>query len=133
MARHGVDRALLEAMAQARGPVFPGYRALLEELMAEADADYERAFRALPALPPFFRRPVAIAARVYQGIHREIRRNGYDNLSRRARTPLFRKLWLGASALLALTRLPPFTPRARRPHSMSPTELSPDARQEVAA
>ena len=132
MSRHGVDRALVEAMAQAGGPVLPGYRALLEELMAEADAQYERAFRALPELPPFFRRPVAIAARVYQGIHDEIRRNDYDNLGRRARTSLPRKLWVGAAALLALAKLPVFRPQTTRSRSLSPTGVSAEARQEAA-
>lgn len=105
MARHGIDRPLLEAMAQSPGPVLPEYKALLEELMAEAEADYERAFRAIPALPGFLQGPVAIAARVYRGIHAEIRRQGHDNLKRRARTSSFRKVSLGAGALLSLWAL----------------------------
>ncbi len=104
MDRHGVDRPLLEAMAREGAPLFPGYLALLEELMTEADADYERAVQALPVLPAFFRWPVGVAARVYQGIHDEIRRNGYDNLTRRAGTSASRKIWLGLLALLSLGR-----------------------------
>ena len=42
--------------------------------MAEAEADYEMAFEAIPALPSFFRGPVAVAASVYRGIHKEIRK-----------------------------------------------------------
>jgi phytoene synthase len=107
MARHGVDRDLLHAMAaRPGGQVFPGYRFLLDDLMAAADTDYERAFEAIPHLPTFARGPVAVAARVYQGIHDEIRRNGYDNLSRRARTSLPRKLALATGALIDLRRLP---------------------------
>ena len=100
--RHGVDRELLEAMAGRKAPVSPGYMSLLEELMAEAEADYERAFLAIPKLPAFFQGPVAVAARVYRGIHEEIRKNGHDSLTRRARTSLFTKVRLGAGALLDL-------------------------------
>jgi len=102
MKRHGVDEPLLRAMAQHRAPIFPGYRYLLEELMSEADAEYERGFGGIPALPLFFRGPVAMAARAYQGIHGEIRRNGYDNLNQRARTSLIRKLRFGLKGLTQL-------------------------------
>jgi phytoene synthase len=103
MDRHGVDRDLLEAKAREGSPMFPGYRRLLEDLMAQADADYRAAFQAIPALPGFFQGPVAVAARTYQGIHDEIRRNGYDNLARRARTSPFRKTRLAGRALLDLS------------------------------
>ncbi len=133
MAYHGVDRDFLEAMAGHGGTVFPGYRALLEELMAAADADYQRALEALPALPPFFRRPVAVAARVYRGIHDAIRRNGYDNLTRRAATSLPRKLWLGGSALLSLWGTA--GPARLAPHALPfpPQALAGEERQEAAA
>ena len=104
MSHHGIDRDFLEAKAKNGTPAFPGYQRLLEALMAEAEADYERAFEAIPALPWFARGPVAVAASVYQGIHREIRRNNWDNLSRRARTSLPRKMVLGALGLWALRR-----------------------------
>jgi phytoene synthase len=105
MEKHGVDLELLESGAQRNGSLaIPGYRDLLETLMAEAEADYAKAFEAIPSLPPFFQGPVAVAASVYRGIHREIRRNGYDNLNRRARTSLFRKINLGAAGFLALRR-----------------------------
>ena len=105
MRRHGMDRALLEEMARGEAPISPGYRSLLEELMAEAEAEYERAFVAIPKLPRFFQGPVAVAARVYRGIHGEIRRNGHDNLTRRARTSLPGKIRLGAEALMDLRSL----------------------------
>ncbi len=63
-----------------------GYAALIEEMMAAADASYAAARQGIPFLPPFFRRPVAVAAEVYQGIHDRVRANGYDNLNRRAYT-----------------------------------------------
>jgi phytoene synthase len=105
MARHGVGRELLEMMARGEAPISPGYRSLLEELMEEADRDYQRAFLAIPRLPLYFQRPVAVAARVYQAIHQEIRRNGYENLTRRARTSLLTKIRLGAGALMDLREL----------------------------
>ena len=111
--RHGVDRDLLEAKAREGSPMFPGYRRLLEDLMAQADADYTAAFQAIPALPEFFQRSVAVAARAYQGIHQEIRRNGYDNLTRRAGTSPLRKALLAAGALLELSLLKKNTERSR--------------------
>jgi phytoene synthase len=103
--RFGVDRSLLEVKAREGVPMFPAYRKLLEELMGVADRDYEQAFHAIPALPSFFQGPVAVAARAYQGIHDEIRRNDFDNLTRRARTSMVRKLRLGAGALWSLAAL----------------------------
>lgn len=102
MERCGVERSALEASLTSGAPAPSGYRGLLETMMAEAEADYRRAFEGIPALPSFFRGPVAVAANVYQGIHAEIRRNGFDNLNRRARTSFFRKLVLGARGLRAL-------------------------------
>jgi 15-cis-phytoene synthase len=87
-------------MARGGAPISPGYRSLLEELMAEAEAEYERAFMAIPELPRFFQGPVAVAARVYRGIHEEIRKNGHNNLTRRARTsPLERYAWVRRASL----------------------------------
>ncbi len=129
MARFGVDRAFLTAKAENGSPAFPGYRRLIDELMAEAEADYEKALEGIPSLPPFFRASVAIAAYVYRGIHREILRNAYDNLGRRASTSLPRKMLLGVQGLWRLRRFPrgprsemdqrrdpvlPFAPEERR-------------------
>jgi 15-cis-phytoene synthase len=102
---HGIDPEVLSQAAMGKAPVPQGYAALTEELLAHAEADYREAFPAIAALPPFFQRPVAVAARVYEGIHREIRRNGYDNLRRRAFTNLPRKGMLAGAALLELRRV----------------------------
>lgn len=103
MVAHGVTpHALSDAMVSGRLPA--GWVPLMEELMAVADADYDRAFEAIPALPRFFQRPVAVAARVYQGIHAELRANGHDNLTRRAWTRFPTKVRLGAGALVGLRR-----------------------------
>jgi phytoene synthase len=106
MAAHGIDEELLRAKKTNGAPAFPGYRSLMEELMAVADADYARAFSGIPSLPREFRGPVAIAARVYQGIHDEIRRNRYDNLRSRARTGLSKKVFLALLGWRDLRRTP---------------------------
>jgi phytoene synthase len=98
----GLNRDLLRAKARGGSALFPGYPKLIEDLMAQADEDYRRAFEAIPSLPAFFQGPVAVAARAYQGIHEEIRRNRYDNLTRRARTSRLRKIRIGSRALLDL-------------------------------
>jgi 15-cis-phytoene synthase len=104
MARHGISEASLRAAALKGGPVPPGLAAALEELMGWADAGYGAAFQAIPYLPSEYRRSVAVAARVYQGIHEAIRRNGYDTLRNRARTGRVDKLLLGFSSLRELAR-----------------------------
>lgn len=106
----GLDRDALESLQRERGAVPDDYRRLVEGLMRVADRHYDEAFRAIPSLPDFFQRPVAVAARVYQGIHDAIRRNEYDNLGRRAYTNLPAKLRLACGALFELRR-------ARRTHA----------------
>jgi phytoene synthase len=103
--RHGVDEGEIARMC-AGGPLAPGYRDLVEELMEVAESDYRAALEALPSLPASFARPVAIAAHVYRGIHREIRRRRYDNLRQRAHTLPMVKGVLAARALWELHRSP---------------------------
>jgi phytoene synthase len=103
LAAHDIDVGEIEALSD-RGVVPEGWPEAMEALMTVADRHYTAAFEAVPALPPWYRRPVAVAARVYQGIQVEIRRNGYDNGSRRAHTSLLRKLQLGWGGLRDLRR-----------------------------
>jgi len=98
LAGHGVRVADLRAAAQGTAPLPRGYPAVCEHLMALAERQYAYAFEALPDLPGFFRRPVAVAARAYAGIHDAIRAAGYDP-RHRARTSLPRKVLLATSAL----------------------------------
>jgi phytoene synthase len=105
LSEHGLDRDAIGDMATKGGPIPRPYKEVIERLMRVAEAHYDEAFEAIPELPGFFQRPVAVAAHVYRGIHREIRANGYDNLSRRAYTSLPAKVRLGSGALLALRRL----------------------------
>ncbi|MBV9110542.1 MAG: squalene/phytoene synthase family protein, partial [Gemmatimonadetes bacterium] len=99
MRRHGVTVDALAAAGAGTAPLPVGYPALVEELMRSAEADYALAFAAIPRLPAFFQKPVAVAAYVYRGIHASIRRNGYDNLRLRARTSAVEKALLAARAL----------------------------------
>jgi hypothetical protein len=95
---YGLGLEDLERMA-AGAPVTSSYRKLVERLLRVAEAEYDHAAPAIPLLPAFYRRPVAVAADVYRGIHGGIRSNDYDNFRLRAHTSLPRKLVLGASAL----------------------------------
>ena len=100
--RHGLRPEDIGILAEGKRPLPSGYGRALEELMASAEADYGAAVAVLPRLPAFYRRPVAVAARVYAGIHDEIRRNGYDNLGRRNYVGRTRAWRLAALGLLSL-------------------------------
>jgi hypothetical protein len=95
---HGLDRSKLEWMMSA-GVILPEYARLVEFILRAAEAEYDFAAPAIRRLPGFFGRPVAVAAGVYRGIHEAVRQNGYDNLTRRARTGPVTKLRLAVSAL----------------------------------
>jgi 15-cis-phytoene synthase len=110
----GLERSDLERMA-ATGQIDPRYEALIERLLQQAESEYDLAEPAIGRLPDFFRKPVAVAARVYRGIHDRIRANGYDNLTRRAHTSFLDKLRLGAGALLSPAPGTPATSEAAPP------------------
>jgi phytoene synthase len=99
MRSYGLTRDDLGAMYRGDRPVTTAYRAAMEAMMATADVSYAAAFEAMPLLPATFRRAVAVAAEVYRGIHAEVRRVGYDTISRRAHTSLGQKVLLGARGL----------------------------------
>jgi phytoene synthase len=104
MARHGVTDDSIDRMCRGAA-LDPAYRCMTEELLRSAEASYHAAFPAIRALPAGFRRPVAVAAHVYRGIHAPLRRAGYDNLRRRAVTGGAAKALLAARALWQLWRL----------------------------
>jgi phytoene synthase len=97
---YGLTSRDLDAMRRGDRKVDAPYRALIEELIAVAEADYDRSDAAIPRLPIEFRRAAAVASAVYRGIHDAIRRNGYDNLRLRAYTSRSEKVILAASALV---------------------------------
>lgn len=100
---HGMTAADVHAMA-AGAPLHQGWPALMEELIDAADRDYALAFEAMPHLPSFVARPVAVAAEVYRGIHDALRSNGFDNFSFRAHTSYVRKFRLALAGLRRLRR-----------------------------
>lgn len=102
LARHGLTPALISELRHTAKPLPPGYAALLEEMMNVADHEYAHASEALGNLPVFFRSSVAVAAKVYAGIHDAIRANGYDSIRRRAMTSDADKASLARAALAAL-------------------------------
>ncbi|MDQ6634719.1 MAG: phytoene/squalene synthase family protein [Gemmatimonadota bacterium] len=99
---HGVTEQMIDALRHGNAPIPGSYAALLEELMTVAEADYAEAETAMGNLPTFFRSSVAVASRVYRGIHDAIRANGYDSIRRRAMTSQGTKLLLAREALSAL-------------------------------
>lgn len=116
MTRHGVREDSIERMCRG-GATDPVYRCMVEELLRSAEASYHGAFAAIRDLPSAFRRPVAVAAYVYRGIHAPMRRAGYDNLRRRAVTSTASKVMLASRALWDLWMLerapaPAFGPEA---------------------
>eukprot|EP01062_Namystynia_karyoxenos_P046348 TRINITY_DN34691_c0_g1_i3.p1 TRINITY_DN34691_c0_g1~~TRINITY_DN34691_c0_g1_i3.p1 ORF type:complete len:1239 (+),score=248.19 TRINITY_DN34691_c0_g1_i3:604-4320(+) len=84
-ARHGVD-------LRARDPAAPGHAALIEEMLAMADGFYQSGDVGVAMLPAQVRELIGLARTLYHGIHAEVRRNGYDVFSRRARVGTARKL-----------------------------------------
>jgi phytoene synthase len=99
LSEHGLDPADVGRLASVRGPLPSSWRNLTEGLLQRAERRYEEAWPGIRALPGWYGRPVAVAAQAYRGIHAEIRRNGYDNLRRRASTSTSTKLLLAASGL----------------------------------
>ena len=104
---HGITPEQAAARARERAPLPRSWASLLEDVMRQAEASYELAWEAIPALPSGLARPVAIAAEAYRGIHDSVRANHYDVFARRAYTSRSRKARLvarGLSRLRAETR-----------------------------
>jgi phytoene synthase len=101
---HGIGEDDIGRMCRGGGPD-PAWRCMTEELLRSAEASYHAAFPAIRELPAAYRRPFAVAAHVYRGIHAPLRRAGYDNLRRRAVTGGAAKALLAARALWDLWRL----------------------------
>ena len=102
---HGLTREDVDRIRLSREPVPDGYAALMEELMMNAERAYADALEALPSLPMSFRVSVAVAARVYAGIHDSIRARSYDTLRQRAYTSAADKLLHSAAALGMVLRV----------------------------
>ncbi len=95
----------LKRQSERHNQMPANYVHLLEEIMTEADYAYDRAYEGIPFLPVRLRRPIAIAARIYRGIHDEVRANEYNNLTRRAFTSLRKKALLARKGLKQLKQV----------------------------
>ena len=100
--RHGVTERMIGESRRAGTPPPAGYAELLEELMTIAEARYDEATKAVANLPAFFQPSVAIASRVYRGIHDVIRANGCDSIRQRAVVPNVTRMSLASATLAAL-------------------------------
>lgn len=110
LTRYGLVASDIDAIGRGERAIDASYRNLTEALIDAADADYRLADEGIPHLPSEFRRAAAVASTVYRGIHGAIRRNGYDNFSRRAYTTHIRKVFLAAGAFMFLLRRPAVRP-----------------------
>jgi 15-cis-phytoene synthase len=96
--RYGVDVELLR-----QGQVHAGYVALLEDLGGRAHALYRHGWRGVPRLHGSASLAVGVAALNYEAIVHKLRRNGYDNLTRRAYLRPHERLALIPRALAGVT------------------------------
>jgi len=100
--RYGVTERMIGETRRGGAPLPAGYPELLEDLMSTAEACYDEAAAGIAKLPVFFRPSVAVASRVYRGIHDAIRANGYDSIRRRAVVSSVTRMSLASAALAAL-------------------------------
>lgn len=96
MEEAGVDPE--EFLAQPR--FSPALGEVVERLLSAADSLYQRAESGIASLPAGCRPGIYAARLLYAEIGREVARNGYDSVSRRAVVPSARKLALLSQALV---------------------------------
>ena len=99
---HRLSASDIDRMLSGECEISESYRAMIEEMIGIADEYYRQAFESIPALSRGLQRCMAVAARVYSGIHQSVRTNEYDNLRRRAHTSFVFKVRLAIGALAAL-------------------------------
>jgi len=102
MHRYATTEGDLRAM-QAGKPLTDSYVQMMADLEGYANLAYRKAWEAIPTLSWRFGPSVAVAAEVYRGIHAVVRRNRYNNLTKRAYTGTGRKLLLATAALTRFT------------------------------
>ncbi len=78
----------------------PALGRVISRLLAEANRLYYRSEPGIAALPLDCRPGIFAARHIYDGIGKQVRRNGFDSMTQRARTNGRQKLgWLGLSVL----------------------------------
>ncbi len=106
LAQHSLDMEKIRQIQVARR-IPREYQVVLATLIERAEQLYSFAATGIPALPKGFRSAVAVASAVYRGIQDEVVGNGYDNLTRRAKTSSLAKLSLAVRALFWLRKAQP--------------------------
>ena len=101
--RHGVHERMIGDTRRSGAPLPAGYAGLLEDLMTIAESGYDEAAEGIANLPVFFQSPVAVASRVYRGIHDAIRAIRYDSIRQRAVTSNSARMSLASAALASLS------------------------------
>lgn len=98
-------------------------RRMASRLLAEAHRLYLRSEAGIPALPRPARTGIYAARFIYDGIGKDLRRAGYDNITRRAHTSKAQKIgWIGRSLLR--TGLSMVTPRSAVLHARPLDEVA---------
>ncbi|MEL6960298.1 MAG: phytoene/squalene synthase family protein, partial [Pseudomonadota bacterium] len=101
----------------------PEIRRMASRLLAEAHRLYLRSEAGVPALPRNARMGIYAARFIYAGIGSEVRRAGYDSVTRRAKTSKTQKLgWMGQAILRSGLSL--MTPRSPVLHGKPLPEVS---------
>lgn len=101
MAVYGISTEDLHRFENTR-QVDDEYSELILAFMARTNQLYARAWPGIVPLPPSFGRATAVAAEVYRGIHGSIRRNRFNNLTRRASTTPAQKILFAIYAAVKL-------------------------------
>ena len=92
----GIDPGAFLA-APAHSPAIAG---VVRRLLAEAETLYARADAGIAALPLACRPGITIARRLYADIGREVARNGWDSVGKRAHVGAARKVALAGASVL---------------------------------
>jgi len=96
------DAGLTPDAFMAQRVATPQTKRMVRRLLAEAHRLYVRSEAGIAALPLSARSGIFAARFVYAGIGKELRRNGYDSVTRRAHTSKVQKLgWVAQSGLRA--------------------------------
>jgi phytoene synthase len=101
---HGVDLSDLD-----RATVSPALQGVLREHIEQARAWYVEGLAGVGLLPARVRLPILVAGRLYRAILRQIEVNGYDVLTRRARTSRLQKITALIRASVTLGSIQFFT------------------------
>jgi phytoene synthase len=101
---HGVDLSDLD-----RATVSPALQGVLREHIEQARAWYVEGLAGVGLLPARVRLPILVAGRLYRAILRQIEVNGYDVLTRRARTSRLQKITALIRASVTLGSIQVFT------------------------